>query len=240
MQHAGGTRADLFGDREQQVAVHRQREATLPDFARDGQQYRSARLVVQVPGADEPRVGHVRLGIERNEVADIDAEFPEVVTTVEGMVDAHFDGIPADGERVDLGIVSVSRCLDRQDRSHELAVVGVDGRARAFGEAARPRADRAQGHAAVVFQFLDHCPERVEMHDNRSVGTVDLTFQVCAYRAAAGHLVGDAEPLQLLVGESGRTRYGEQLAQDSPDVVHIRGDAFHCCSSPQAAVCGNR
>ena len=59
----------------------------------------------------------IGFGVERDEVADLDAERPQPGGVVDRLVDAHLDVLPADALSVDLVAVAVAAGLQRQHRA---------------------------------------------------------------------------------------------------------------------------
>jgi len=245
VQHVRGAHADLLGNREQQVAVDRQRHARFAHCFRHREQRRDAGLVVEMARDDESVVREFRLRVDRDRVADVQAESHEVVEGRAALVEPQLDLFPRNGLRVDLLVVGVPGGLQRDDRSAQApAVVGVHGGARAFGEARRPGADRDELEATVGLQRLDRRAERVEVRDDRAIGTVVLALEIGADRTAARQAVRDAQRAEFvrhvhddLVGHPRRARNRQQARKHREQVRAVdRPGAGTRCGS--VARCG--
>src|SRR3546814_572900 len=111
-------------------------------------------------------VEKLRLRIDGDEIADIDAESLGAAAIVAVGVDADLDLAPGDRLRVHLDIEGVAGGFQRQDGAAQGALVGEERDPCPFGEAGRPMADRHQLQPAILLDPLHRRAERVEMGDD--------------------------------------------------------------------------
>ena len=170
MQGGGGTRTHLFRDRKQWVAIHRQRQFQALDRLDGGEQHGGAGLVVQVAGVDETGFGHLRRGVDGDEVAHMDTQAQQILEVVNHGVDAEFDMVPTAGLVVDLRCESVAGSLEWQDGPPQLADVHEQGSAGTLRKARVPVAHRHESQPPVVLQPLHHGAQCVDMGHDGAVG----------------------------------------------------------------------
>ena len=187
-----------------------------------------------MPRIDEPVVEEFRLGVERDEIADVDAEFACLLEARRAGVDPQLDIAPADGQRVDLVVEGMARGLERQHRAAVAALLRVDGDARAFSEARRPVADRCQFGATILLDQLDLRAEGVEMGDDRPRAIAAAALPHRADGTATGKFRLQAQLLQLRravadngVGISGGAVYREQRLELLDEVSRIDIELDH-------------
>jgi hypothetical protein len=193
--------SDLLGTGHQELGVDRQLHIGLLQRLERRESCRHTGFVVQMPGAYEPAVGDQRMRQWDDEVADVQAQGPEVLDAGYVFVKAHFDVVPGDALGVDLLVPAVPGGLQRQDLSvvDGLQVIGEHPHGRAFGEPRRMGADRFQFQAAVALQIADHGADRVGVHDDRPAGLgVGRPAQVRHDRAAPRDDERDAQQVQSL------------------------------------------
>ncbi|MCY1366403.1 hypothetical protein D9M69_532980 [compost metagenome] len=184
-------------------------------------------------------LGELRQRVEGDEVAHRDAQRFAVGPGAAVGVDAQLDVIPADRQRIDLGVEGMSGGQQRQHAAAQHAVVGEQADPAALGEAARPAADRRQAEAAVVLQFADDRANGVEVRRHRAVGAGLAAGDGRADVAAAGQLERHAELVEALgdvahdgVGETGRAGNGEHLEEHLFQVVEVGvGECGHAVAS---------
>jgi hypothetical protein len=190
----------------------------------DGREHgRHARLVVEVPGDDESIGKELRLRIDGDDVADVDAERERVRRRACHGVHPELHELPADRLRVDRLVVRVPGCLERQDAAPVGPLLREQRHPRAFGEAGGPVADRHQLQPAVFLHPLDLRAEGVQVRDDRPGAGRLATGPDRPDGPATGQLRAQSEALELFravandgVGVAARARDGEEL----PELLH--------------------
>jgi len=220
VQRGRGARADLLGQGQQRMDVDRQRQAVVAHRLARGQQRRHRRLVVEVARVDVAAGLDLRLGIDRDPVADVDAGGLQPGAIVHRRVDPDLDVVPAHRLGVDLVAEGMARALQRQTGAAQPAGVGEDRQPRALGETRRPVADRHDRQAAVVLERAHHRAEGVEVGDDRARRPFLAAGQGGADRAAAREHIGNPERFEApggvthrCVGQADRAGNRQQLQQ---------------------------
>ena len=138
--------------------------------------------------------------------------------------------LPAHRLAVDLVAERMTRGLQRQAGTAEVPAVGEDREPAAFGKTRRPMTDRHHAEAPVGLDLPDHRPEGVEVGDDGARRTALAAAQGGANGAAPGQLIGNPKRLEAArgvarhaVGETDRTRDGEQLQQGFLEIGVVDG-----------------
>ena len=114
VQAVGRAVPDLLGDGDEQVGADERRDPGVAERLERAERRGDAGLVVEVAALDEAARGDDRVGLERDEVADLDAEGVGLLGREDRLVEADLDQRPADALRVDLVAVVVPAGLERQ------------------------------------------------------------------------------------------------------------------------------
>src|SRR5690606_7987419 len=183
------------------MTVERQLGAALDHCLGCRQHGGYARLVIEMTGVDEAVRSDLDTGVNRNEVPDVEAPANEVVPTLHVFIHPDLDVVPTGWLGIHFFIVRVPRRLQRENGAPVAGMIREDAAARAFGEPARPGADRLQREAAVVLEELHLRAQRVEVGDHCPVRRRDPPLQVRAYGSAAGQLERDPQARELLTDQ---------------------------------------
>jgi hypothetical protein len=168
-----------------------------------------------------------------DDVADLDAEGPDVGGVLDPLVDADLDVVPGDGLQVDLGVERVAAGLQRQDRAGvvDARLVGEHAHPRALGEPRRPGADRDDPQPPVRLDRLHHAADRVRVDDHGALEVGLLAPQRRVQHPPPGQPHRQAEGLGLLaehphdlVGAPGGARLAQQAQQEVDHVVAVDGE----------------
>ena len=249
VQHGAGADADFFRQREQKMAVDRQRYFGALHRARGRKHRRHAGLVVEMARGDEAGIGEFRLRVDRHHVADVDAERARFCDGAGSGIETDFEIGPGRRLGVDFLVISVAGGLQRQNGAAKLFGVAEHGDARAFGKARRPVSDRQWLQPPIGADVLDDGAERIEMADQRAARRRVLALQRRADGAAAGQFKGNTERVQFgadqrddHVGHAGRARRAQQAFQECEEISLVDGQLFHQfdAASTLARLCGNR
>src|SRR5690606_34006858 len=136
----------------------------------------------------------LRLRIDGDDVAHVDAEGQRFLAGAGDGIDAKLDMGPACRLGIDLLIERVAGSLERQDGAAEGALLGIDRRPRTFREAGRPMADRNNLQPAVFLYELHLRAECVEMRHDGARRLAPATATDHANGTATGELRLETKP----------------------------------------------